>query len=190
VKLLKAAPPAELSTVARMAGRRAFPEVTAELVRLMEGENAQAATAAAAALGAPGNEAAVEALGRAVWGPNENQNQNQNQKLRWTALQSLGRIASPGARAVLAKAASDHPDAETRRAAQTEINLLATRQTAASGGDAPNKEAIPPPDQTSAPGSSTLRRHWKTLAILGAILIAAAGVFIRRRIQRGGSAIR
>jgi hypothetical protein len=183
VKLLKAAPPAELSTVARMAGRRAFPEVTAELVRLMEGENAQAAAAAAAALGAPGNEAAVEALGRAVWGSNE------NPKLRWTAIQSLGRIASPGARAVLVKAASDHPDAETRRAAQTEINLLATRQTAASG-DGPNKEAIPPPDPSSAPDPSILRRHWMTLAILGVILIAAASIFIRRRLHRGGSAIR
>ena len=189
VKLLKAAPPAELSTVARMAGRRAFPEVTAELVGLMEGENAQAATAAAAALGAPGNEAAVEALGRAVWGPNEKQ--NQNQKLRWTAIQSLGRIASPGARAVLVKAASDHPDAETRRAAQTEINLLATRQAAASG-DAPTKEAIPAPDQSSAQDSSILRRHWKALAILGVILIAMGGIFIfiRRRLQRGGSAVR
>ena len=189
VKLLKAAPPAELSTVARMAGRRAFPEVTAELVGLMEGENAQAATAAAAALGAPGNEAAVEALGRAVWGPNEKQ--NQNQKLRWTAIQSLGRIASPGARAVLVKAASDHPDAETRRAAQTEINLLATRQAAASG-DAPTKEAIPAPDQSSAQDSSILRRYWKALAILGVILIAMGGIFIfiRRRLQRGGSAVR
>jgi HEAT repeat protein len=75
--------------VARVAGRRALPEVTAELVRLMNGENEQAAKAAAAALGVAGNEAAVEPLGRAVWGANE--------KIRWAALQSLGRIGSPAA---------------------------------------------------------------------------------------------
>jgi hypothetical protein len=179
VKLLRAAPPAELSTVARMAGRRAIPEVTAELVRLMEGENGQAATAAAAALGAPGNEAAVEPLGRAVWGSNE--------KLRWAAVQSLGRIASPAARAVLARAASDHPDAETRRAAQTEINLLAARQSAPpSSGDAAKKESMTPVGESSGAGSSSLRTHWKTLAIVGAILMAAGGLLVRRRLQRGG----
>lgn len=178
VKLLKGAPPAELSTVARMAGRRGYPEVTAELVRLMEGENAQAATAAAAALGAPGNEAAVEALGRAVGGSKE--------KVRWAAIQSLGRIGSPAAREVLARAASDHPDAETRRAAQTEINLLAARQTGpAASGEAPKREAIAGSGEAPAEGDSMVRTHWKTLVVLAAILIVMGGIFIRKRLGRG-----
>jgi HEAT repeat protein len=181
VKLLKAAPPAELSTVARVAGRRALPEVTAELVHLMNGENEQAAKAAAAALGVAGNEAAVEPLGRAVWGANE--------KIRWAAVQSLGRIGSPAARAALSKAATDHPDAETRRAAQTEINLLAARQIApaASGGAAIQDPAEPKsPEQ----GSSILQTHWKTLTVFCVILIAACAIAVRRRIQRGDRSIR
>ncbi|MCK6593407.1 MAG: HEAT repeat domain-containing protein [Polyangiaceae bacterium] len=180
VKLLKESPAAELSTVARIAGRRAYPEVTAELVRWMEGTDPQAATAAAAALGAPGNEAAVDPLGRAVWGSDA--------KLRWAAIQSLGRIASEPARAVLKRAASEHPDAETRRAAQTEINLLAARRAAPSeSGDAATKEPITPKEPSQ--GGSLVRAHWKTFALLGGILIAAAGVFvfIRRRFQRGGA---
>jgi LPXTG-motif cell wall-anchored protein len=185
VRLLREAPPAEVSTVARMAGRRGLPEVTAELVRLLQGENGQAAAAAAAAaaLGAPGNEAAVEPLGRAVWGPDA--------KLRWTALQSLGRIASPAARAVLARAASDHPDEETRRAAQTEINLLAARQSApAASGRAPGEDRTQSQAGSSGPSSSFFRDHWKALAIVGAALIAAGVLFIRRRRERGSGPTR
>ena len=185
VKLLREAPPAEVSTVARMAGRRGLPEVTAELVRLLQGENGQAAAAAAAAaaLGAPGNEAAVEPLGRAVWGPDA--------KLRWTALQSLGRIASPAARAALARAASDHPDEETRRAAQTEINLLAARQSApAASGRAPGEDRTQSQAGSSGPSSSFFRDHWKALAIVGAALIAAGVFFIRKRRERGSGPTR
>lgn len=177
VKLLREAPPAELATVARVAGKRALPEVTAELVQRMEGDNPQVASAAAAALGAPGNEAAVEPLGRAAW--------SQDPKLRWTALQSLGRIATPSARALLARAASEHFDANAQRAAQTEINLLATREAAlAANGTPRNQEPQTPQSfETSESTSFVFRTHWKTLVIVGVIIIVAGLLAVRWRAQ-------
>jgi HEAT repeat protein len=178
-RLLRDATPAEVTTIARGVGTRARPEVTPELVRWMEGDDAQAAAAAASALGVPGNEAAVDALAKAAWGSTTT--------LRWTALQSLGRIASPAARAALDRAAREHPDAEARRAAQTELNLLAAKEGRPAQGlnnaaDAPATSAgatlpVEPP--------SIVRSHWKALALLSAAAIAGLiGVLRARREAR------
>jgi hypothetical protein len=169
VALLRAAPPAERVAVIRAAGSRWFsPPVTAEIITFLGGTDMDAAIAAARALGAEGNEAAVEPLGRAV--------KSEKAELRWAALGSLRRIASPAARARLAEAAASHPDPETRRVAQTELNTL---------------PPLPPAPvtavTTTAPGGAATGTHGKTWLVLGLGLVAALGLGLARLLRRGAA---
>jgi HEAT repeat protein len=129
------------------------PEITQQLVRWMESGDKQAAPAAADALGSPGNDGAVEPLGRAV--------QADHAPLQRAAIRSLGKIGSPAARVVLRQAAEGHSDPEVRRLARTELNLL---------GEPPS--ARRPPVEATASEPSILRTYWKAWVLL----IVAAGV--------------
>lgn len=180
VKLLREVKPAEVATVARAAGARAHADVTAELVRLLAVPDAPAA--AAAALGVPGNEAAVAPLARAVWATTST-TRRAEATLQWAALQSLGRIASPAARAELTRAAREHPDTETRRAAQTELNLLAAKDArlAGSAGTSEGAPASIDPLQGSLEEPSLLRTYWKAWALFLAAALGVIAIVLRRR---------
>jgi HEAT repeat protein len=182
VKLLREVKPAEVPTVARAAGARAHADVTAELVRLLASPDAPAAAAAAAALGVPGNEAAVAPLARAIWAATTTRRKPEA-TLQWAALQTLGRIASPAARAELTRAAREHPDTETRRAAQTELNLLAAKdaRVAGSAGTSESAPASIDPREGSLEEPSPLRKYWKAWALFLAAALGVIAIVLRRR---------
>ncbi|UQA57722.1 HEAT repeat domain-containing protein [Polyangium aurulentum] len=165
VPLLRGAAPADRVAVIRAAGSRSFhPPVTAELVTLVGSPEGDVAAAAARAVGAEGNEAAVEALGRAV--------NSDKPEVRWAALGSLRRIGTPAARALLERAASSHPDPETQRVAQTESRLLGPGSSASKGPQAGERE------------DSSASRRWKTwtLVVLATIVaLVALGLRLFRR---------
>lgn len=92
------------------------PEVNAALVAILDRGSPDEAISAARAVGAEGNDAAVEALARAV--------EREPAELRFTALSSLRRINSVHGRDKLEGVARSHPDAETRKVALSEIALL------------------------------------------------------------------
>ena len=83
--------------------------VTHELVALLASPDALLVSAAAISLGVPGNEKAVEPLGKLLGSSNE--------RVRMSAIRGLGRIGTPSAQALLAQAAASHPDPATRRRA-------------------------------------------------------------------------
>jgi hypothetical protein len=116
VKLLKTTRGADLAAVVRAAGVHPSSPVTAELTRILGGEDAVASRAAAVALGTPGNDTATAALVGALG--------SEDARLRMAAIRGLGRIATPAARDVLATAAKSHADPETRRRARAEATLL------------------------------------------------------------------
>jgi hypothetical protein len=128
---------AALVSAVRAAGARPSPPVTAELARLVVGEDAAAAEVAAAALGAPGHGAALPALAEAL--------RSGTPRLRLAAVRGLGGIGSAEARAVLAEAAAGHPDAATRRRAEAELRVLGGR-SAAGGNPGAAPAAEPGPD--------------------------------------------
>jgi hypothetical protein len=103
---------------------------------------------AAVSLGAPGNDAAVEALSRAL--------ESRAWRLRMSAVRGLGGIASEAARAALAEAARSHPDADTRRRAQAELETLARRAARSAAGAARNAASGDArPGAASSPGSGS-----------------------------------
>jgi hypothetical protein len=116
VKLLKTTRGADLAAVVRAAGVHPSSPVTAELTRILGGEDAVASRAAAVALGTPGNDTATAALAGALG--------SEDARLRMAAIRGLGRIATPAARDVLATAAKSHADPQTRRRARAEATLL------------------------------------------------------------------
>jgi HEAT repeat protein len=95
--------------------------VARELVRLLGSEDALLVAGAAVALGSPGSEAAVAPLAKLL-GSSE-------PRVRAAAIRGLGRVATPGAREALAKAAASHPDADTRRRANAERKRIAPAPT-------------------------------------------------------------
>jgi HEAT repeat protein len=115
-RLLGTAEAQELLAVVRAAGSHPSPEVTAELVRLVRAGEPEAVRAAAISLGVPGNQEAVEPLGRLLEGPDP--------ALRMAAIRGLGGIATPEAKKVLEATARSHPDAATRRRARAEVVLI------------------------------------------------------------------
>ncbi len=102
-----------------VAGRRRSSDVQAELVKILEGPEPGAATAAAVALGSPGNAAAVCPLQKALG--------SGDSRLAIAAIRGLGRIGTPAARDVIEQAAATHPDREVRRRAQAEARLIESR---------------------------------------------------------------
>jgi hypothetical protein len=170
VRLLRETRAAELPDVARGAGKNAHPDILRELVRWMEGGDRSAAAAAAEALGSRNHHAAVEPLTRAL--------ASNDGPLRRAALRSLGKIASPEARLALKRAAESHPDADMRRLARTELNLL--------GEPPPIATPVVEP-QAAAP--SLLRTYWKAWALLAVAVAITAAVSLRqwrkRRLDQG-----
>ncbi|WP_170229791.1 HEAT repeat domain-containing protein [Polyangium fumosum] len=167
IPLLRAAPPNDRVQVIRAAAARAFvPAVTAELASILEKGERDAAIAAARALGAEGNEAAVEPLGRAV--------DREPEELRFAALGSLRRVGSPAAREILARVAKSHADPETRRVATTEQNLLDARAAAPPPAPAPAGTSAPSPSSGTGLG-------WKGItAGIVAVMLACLVVFLRK----------
>lgn len=173
VRLLREAPAQDLPGVIRVAAKHRYPIVTAELVRLLEGPNREAAAAAAASVGSRGDDSPVEALTRAIT--------SDEPKLRFAAIEGLGRIGTPAAREALTRAAS-HSDPATAREAQTALNLLGASAT---DRKSPRSEPAEEPRATAEAGQplpSLARRYWKTLALLAvAAAIAAIALFRRGR---------
>jgi len=116
VALLRSARGRDRRAAIRAAGMRPGPEVTAVLVELMNGDDPEAASMAAVALGHPGNQAAVAPLAAALAGDDAN--------LRRASIRGLERIGTPEAHDVLAKAAASHPDPGTRRRARAAVRVL------------------------------------------------------------------
>lgn len=126
VRLLRSAKGADRRTVIRAAGMRPTPEVTGTLVEILSGDDIEAAKAAAVALGTPGNRPAVAPLGTAL--------ASDHSSLRLASIRGLGRIATPEARKLLARAAASHPDPATRRRARAEVRVLDDARGASSEG--------------------------------------------------------
>lgn len=157
--------PADRVAVIRAAGSRWFhPPVTAALVVLVGDADPDVAAAAARAVGAAGNEAAVEALGRAV--------HSARAEVRWAALGSLRHIGTPSARALLEGAAAVHPDPETQRVAQTESRLL---------GPLPVASAALPAGSPAAPSAPG---RWKTWALLALAVVVGLGALGARLLAK------
>ncbi len=117
VSVLESTPTNERSAVISGAKSRWFvPEVNAALVAMIEHGSLDEAISAARAVGAEGNEAAVDALAAAVL--------RESAELRHAALGSLRRINSVDARDKLAEFAKTHPDPDTRKVALAEMALL------------------------------------------------------------------
>ncbi len=119
-RLLRQTPLPDLLAVVRAAGAHPSTGVTIELERALDRGDDTLATAAALALGSPGNESAVRSLADAV--------NTRDWPLRQAALRALGRIGTQQARHALELAAVFHPDPQTRQRATVEVIMLARRQ--------------------------------------------------------------
>jgi hypothetical protein len=100
-------------TAIRGAAMSSSTAVQAQLVALLNDSDVSVAAAAATALGARGDDAAVESLTAALL--------HESPAVRTGAIRSLGRINSPRARVALERAASSHPDPATQRRARAEV---------------------------------------------------------------------
>jgi hypothetical protein len=176
VRLLREAPAQDLPGVVRVAAKHRYPLVTAELIRILEGANREAAAAAAAAVGSRGDDTPVEALTRAI--------ASDDPKLRFAAIDGLGRIGTPAAREALTRAATSHPDPATAREAQTALNLLGAQTTNTNTNTkAPASEPAKGPQAIAETGqahTSIAQRYWKTLALLAVAALIATVALIRR----------
>lgn len=134
VSVLESTATNERSAVIAGAKSRWFvPEVTAALVEIIDRGAPDEAISAARAVGAEGNEAAVDALAQAAL--------REPAELRYAALGSLRRINSASARDKLAELVRTHPDAETRKVAQAELALLPPTAAAAKNPAGTNSTA-------------------------------------------------
>ncbi len=123
--LLEHARGADRLVAIRAAGAHPSVAVTPALARIAESADAEAAAAAAVALGTPGNAAAVPVLDRLMG--------RDDGRLRFAAIRGLGRIGGEDGVAALERAAAFHPDAATRRRAAAEVTVLAGRQASSTG---------------------------------------------------------
>jgi hypothetical protein len=110
-------------TAVRASAAHPSEPVTAELRTLLANEDYQLVSAAAVALGTPGNDAAVAPLAKLL--------ASDDSRVRMSAIRGLGRVATPRAQQVLVKTARAHPDASTRRRAGAEVRLLDRHTTSA-----------------------------------------------------------
>jgi hypothetical protein len=120
VRLLRTSQGSDLLAVIHAVREHPSAGVNAHLVQLLDARDLAVATAAAAALGAPGNVEAVRALAACLGRPDG--------QLQAAALASLRRIGTQSARQALELAALKHPDAAVRRYAELEAVILARRQ--------------------------------------------------------------
>jgi len=119
VRLLRTSQGADLLAVIRATGEHPSAGVDDYLIPLLAGPDVTIATAAAGALGVPGNVDAVRPLAACLGRPDES--------LRLTALRSLARIGTQGARQAIELVAARHPDRALRARAETEAIILARR---------------------------------------------------------------
>ena len=132
-KLLRTTTGTDRLAAVRASAAHPSAPVTAELRALLANDDTQLVSAAAVALGTPGNDAAVAPLAKLL--------ASDESRVRMAAIRGLGRVATPRARQVLAKTAAAHPDASTRRRAGAEVRLL-DRQTT-SAGAVPERASFP-----------------------------------------------
>lgn len=123
-KLLRTTTGKDRLAAVRASAAHPSEPVTAELRALLANDDHQLVSAAAVALGTPGNDAAVAPLAKLL--------ASDDSRVRMAAIRGLGRVATPRARQVLMKTAAGHPDASTRRRARAEVQLL-DRQTTSAG---------------------------------------------------------
>jgi len=116
VRLLRETHGSDRIAAVRAAAAHPSAAVTQELIALLAGDDVVLVADAAIALGAPGNDPAVEPLGKLL-GSNE-------PRVRMAAIRGLGRIGTPSAHARLTQAAGNHPDPATRRRAGAEVARL------------------------------------------------------------------
>jgi HEAT repeats len=117
--LLTGAAPRDRLVVVRAAAAHPSPAVTRALLGILESGDLEAASAAAASLGVPGNAIAVAPL--------EGLLAQDDPRLRFAAIRGLGGIESPEAVDALRRAAAFHPDPATRRRARAEEVVLQRR---------------------------------------------------------------
>jgi hypothetical protein len=115
-RLLQTTPAPDRMAVVRAAGAHSGPPVTAELTKLLEGDDPELAAAAAVSLGVPANEAAVKSLVRAV--------DHADDGVRMAAIRGLGRIATETAQAALEQISRHHTDPAVRLRAGGEVARL------------------------------------------------------------------
>jgi len=119
VRLLRTARGSDLLAVIHAVGEHPSAGVNDHLIPLLADRDLAVATAAATALGVPGNVDAVRPLAASVGRP--------DQPLRLAALRSLARIGTQGARQALETIAARHPDPALRQRADIEAIILARR---------------------------------------------------------------
>ncbi|MCC6848836.1 MAG: HEAT repeat domain-containing protein [Deltaproteobacteria bacterium] len=119
VRLLRTSQGGDLLAVIRAVREHPSAGVNAQLIPLLAERDPALATAAATALGTPGNVDAVRPLTASLGRPDG--------ELRQAALASLARIGTQSARQALELAAARHPDPELRRQATVEAIALARR---------------------------------------------------------------
>ena len=116
VALLRSTAGADKLAVVRALAAHPSVPVTTELISILGGDDVHLASAAAVALGVPGNQSAVRPLGRAL--------SDGDERLRMASIRGLGRIETVEARKALEEAAVSHPDPATRRRARAEVARL------------------------------------------------------------------
>jgi hypothetical protein len=119
VRLMRTSQGSDLVAVIHAVGEHPSAGVDAYLIPLLTHPDLAVATAAASAVGVPGNIDAVRPLTISL-GRND-------YALRLAALHSLGRIGTQGARQALELAAARHPDSEVRGFAEIGAIALARR---------------------------------------------------------------
>jgi hypothetical protein len=119
VRLLRTSHGPDLLAVIRAVGEHPSAGVNAHLIALLTQADLAVATAAALALGAPGNVDAVRPLTASL--------RRDDPPLRTAVLRSLARIGTQGARQALELIAARHPDVALRSRAEVEAIILARR---------------------------------------------------------------
>ncbi|MGI9589811.1 MAG: HEAT repeat domain-containing protein, partial [Myxococcota bacterium] len=94
------------------------PAMRSLLVSLLGDPDPQVAAAAATAVAAPGRDAVVDPLSRAL--------EHESPRVRMAALRGLGRVGTPRALQALQAAAVASPDPTIRRHAQAELRKRAS----------------------------------------------------------------
>lgn len=177
----------DLATVTKSLPKPLSAALTAELERLLTAPSPEAVKAATLALGSPGNESALAPLLTALEASDQ-------PSVKLALVEAIARIGSPSAQQKLQEIARQHPDANLRRSAQTELNLIQIRtknNASTTAGTLPSISA-----DTPAPPSEQIQQQSRSIRlsfILGAALIAlialaaAAYAFYWRRPKRGAA---
>jgi HEAT repeat protein len=119
VRLLRDTTGTDRLSVLRAARGRRGRALQEALVEILRGSDSRAASAAAIALGSPGNTEAVAVLSKAV--------ESTEQRVAMAAIRALGGIGTVQAREALSTAATSHANPTIRRRAQAELRILASR---------------------------------------------------------------